>query len=137
MSRCALDGRRISLVLIASFILLGTALALGSTLAVLRPRTEGAAAPFWLLSGLHGFFALGGFGCLLLAALGGPERGLKTGTASFGAVAVVLIALAAVAGGGMLVLRLRKRRITGLLVGVHATLAVSGFVLLTAYIFVG
>jgi hypothetical protein len=69
--------------------------------------------------------------------LGGPERGLKTGTASFGAVAAVLIALAAVAGGAILVLRLLKRRVTGLLVGIHATLAVSGFVFLTAYIFVG
>ena len=126
-----------SLVLIASFVLLGTAVALGSTLAVLHLRTEGAAAPPWLLSGLHGFLALGGFGCLLLATLGGPEHGLETGTASFGAIAAVLIALAAVAGSGILILRLLKRRFTGLLIGVHATLAVSGFVFLTAYIFIG
>ena len=63
--------------------------------------------------------------------------GLETGTASFGAVAAVLIALAAVAGSGILVLRLLKKRLTGLLIGVHATLAVSGFIFLTAYIFVG
>jgi hypothetical protein len=124
-------------VLIASFLLLGTGVVLGSTLAVLYLRTAGAAAPPWLLSGLHGFLALGGFGCLLLATLGGPERGLETGTASFGAVAAVLIALAAVAGSGILVLRLLKKRLTGLLIGVHATLAVSGFIFLTAYIFVG
>jgi len=124
-------------VLIASFLLLGTAVALGSTLAVLHLRAEGAAAPPRLLSGLHGFLALGGFSCLLLATLGGPEHGLETGTASFGAIAAVLIALAAVAGSGILILRLLKRRFTGLLIGVHATLAVSGFVFLTAYIFVG
>jgi len=71
--------------------------------------------------------------------LDGPEPGVERGTASFGTVAAVLIALAAVAGSGILVLRLLKRRFTGLrlLIGVHATLAVSGFVFLTAYIFVG
>jgi hypothetical protein len=48
-----------------------------------------------------------------------------------------LIAFAALAGGGILVQRLRKRRLRGGLIGVHATLAVSGFVVLAAYIFVG
>ena len=86
-------------MLIAAFVVLGTAVLLGSALAILRVRTDGAAAPPWWFAGLHGIFAIAGLGCLLLA-LRGPPRGLATGTASFGLMAAVLIVLAALVGGG-------------------------------------
>jgi hypothetical protein len=123
-------------MLIVAVVILGFAALLGSLLAVLHLRSEGGARPAWPLGGLHGFLALGGLGCLL-AGLGGPPRGLGTGTASFGIIAAGLIALAALVGGGILVLRLFRRRLAGALIGVHATLAVSGFVMLAAYILVG
>jgi len=123
-------------MLIAAFLILGTAVLLGSALAILRLRTDGAAAPPWWFAGLHGIFAIAGLGCLLLA-LRGPPRGLATGTASFGLMAAVLIALAALVGGGLLATHLLKRRLPGIVIGIHATLAVSGFVILAAYLFVG
>jgi hypothetical protein len=46
----------------------------------------------------------------------------------------VLIALAALFGGGMLARRVMQRR-PGTLLGIHATLAVSGFVMLAACVF--
>jgi len=123
-------------MLMGSFGLLGSALLLGSLLAILHLRSEGAARRLWALGGLHGLLALGGLGCLL-AALRGPARGMATGTASFGMISAGLIGLAALVGGGILVLRLLGRRLAGALIGVHATLAVCGFVILAAYILVG
>ena len=123
-------------MLIAAFIILAIAVSLGSVLAVLHLRGEVAAAPPWPLAALHGVIAVGGFGCLLLA-LRGPPRGMDTGSASFGAIAAVLIALAALVGGGILATRFGKRRRAGTLIGIHATLAVAGFVVLLAYVFPG
>jgi hypothetical protein len=123
-------------MLIAAFVILSTAMLLGTVLAVLHLRSEGAAVPPWPLAGIHGLLAIGGFGCLLLA-LRGPPRGLATGTASFGTIAAALVALAALVGGGILGMHLLKRRLPGMLIGIHATLAVSGFVFLATYILLG
>jgi hypothetical protein len=125
-----------AVMLIAAFFILSTAVLLGTVLAVLHLRSEGAAVPPWPLAGLHGFLAIGGLACLLLA-LRGPPRGLDTGTASFGMIAAALIVLAALVGGGMLVTHLLHRRLPGMLIGIHATLAVSGFVILATYILLG
>jgi hypothetical protein len=120
-------------MLIAAFISLGAAALLGTLLAVRYLRTEtGAAAP-WPLAALHGVFGIGGLCCLLLA-LRGPPRGLDRGTSSFGTASATLIALAALIGVWVLATHLRKRRRAGGLIGLHATLAVSGFVILAAYL---
>jgi hypothetical protein len=123
-------------MLIAAFVILSTAVLLGTVLAVLHLRSDGAAVPVSPLAGIHGLLAIGGFGCLLLA-LRGPPRGLDTGTASFGMIAAALVALAALVGGGMLATHLLKRRLPGMLIGIHATFAVSGLVILATYIFLG
>ncbi len=123
-------------MLTAAFVILGLALSLGAVLAVLHLRAPGTGAVPMPLAALHGLFALAGFGCLLLA-LRGPPRGLETGTASFGAIAATLIALAALAGGGIFVALRFKPRLAGALIGVHATLAVSGVVILAAYLLAG
>ena len=122
-------------MLTAAFVILGIAVLLGCLLAVLYLRTEGAAAP-WPLAALHGLVAVGGLFCLALA-LHGPLRGVEQGTASFGIIAVTLIGSAALIGVGSLVTHLLKRRLPGILIGIHATLAVGGFVILAAYVFVG
>ena len=119
-------------MLIVAFVILGAAMLLGSVLAVLHTR-EGAAPPPWRLGALHGLIAIGGLACLGLA-LRGPPRGLDQGTGSFGMIAAVLVALAAVAGVALLSARFRRRRLSGTLIGVHATLAVSGFVVLIVYV---
>lgn len=55
------------------------------------------------------------------------------GAESFGAAAAVLLAAALLAGLGVRLVRRRRPGLVAFAVGVHATLAVSGFVLLAAY----
>ena len=119
-------------MLTAAFVTLGFAVLLGCLLAVLYLRTEGAAAP-WPFAALHGLVAVGGLFCLALA-LRGSLRGVEQGTASFGIIAVTLIGSAALIGVGSLVAHLLKRRLPGILIGIHATLAVGGFAILAAYV---
>ena len=123
-------------MLVAAFVILGVVVLLGSVLAVLHLRVNAATTPSWPLAALHGLLAIGGLCCLALA-LGGPPRGLDQGTASFGTIATAMITLAALVGAGLLAARVLKRRIVGIMIGIHATLAVSGFVILAAYVFAG
>ena len=123
-------------MLVAAFIILGVVVLLGSVLAVLHLRVNAATMPPWPLAALHGLLAVGGLCCLALA-LRGPPRGLDQGTASFGIIATALITLAALVGGGLLAAHVFKRRIAGVTIAIHATLAVSGFVILAAYVFAG
>jgi hypothetical protein len=123
-------------MLTAALASLAVAVLLGSALAVMHLRTDGAGAPPWRLAALHGLVAVAGLGCLVLA-LRGPPRGLAQGTAAFGMIAAALLVPAVLLGAGFLVARLRQRRLPGLLIGIHATLAVSGFVILTVYILAG
>jgi len=123
-------------MLTAAFILLLLAVLLGSVLAVLDTQRAGAATPLWPLAALHGTAAVAGFACLALA-LRGPVRGLDQGTAPFGMLSAWLLAAAALMGLSLLAARLRRRRLSGMQIGVHATLAVSGFVVLAAYFFAG
>ena len=67
----------------------------------------------------------------------GPARGVEQGTAAFGAGSAAILALAALVGVALLVARLRRGKVSSTLIGVHATLAVSGFVVLAAYYFAG
>ena len=74
---------------------------------------------------------------IVISAQDIPPQGLDQGTASFGIIAASLVALAAVSGAGFLATHLFKRRPARILIGIHATLAVSGFVVLAAYLFAG
>ena len=121
-------------MLIVAFIILGVVVLLGSVLAVLRLRTNGSVPPPRPLAALHGLLAISGLCCLALA-LRGPPRGLDQGTGSFGIIATAMVTLAALVGAGLLAAHIRKRRIAGIFIGIHATLAVGGFVILTAYVF--
>jgi hypothetical protein len=64
-------------MLTVAFVILGAAVLLGSVLAVLYLRTEGAVPAPWPLAALHGLVAVGGLFCLALA-LRGPLRGVST-----------------------------------------------------------
>jgi hypothetical protein len=124
-------------MLIAAFTILSITVLFGSVLAVLHLRSDGAAAPPpWKFAALHGLLAIAGLSCLAFA-LRGPPRGLDQGIASFGITGAALIALAALFGAGFLVMRILKRRPVGLLIGIHATLAVSGFVIVAVYVLAG
>jgi len=117
-------------MLLLATVLLGVTAAVGTALAIAVARR----AP-WprAVTLLHGGLALAGYG-LLVAAVSGARRGAATGTASFGLVAIVLLSGAVLAGIALALLRRRKPGLFSMLVGVHATLAVSGFVILLAYL---
>ncbi len=122
-------------MLTAAFAVLAIAVALGSLLGVLHLR-EGAGLPPWPLAALHGLFAIGGL-TLLALALRGPARGASQGTAGFGAAAAAILVVAALVGATLLVARLRKGRAAQGLIGLHAMIAITGFVVLAAYFFAG
>jgi hypothetical protein len=121
-------------MLVAALLLVLIAAALGTALAVqfLRP-TSAASAP-WPLAACHGVFGIGGLAFLVIALLRGPPRGLDQGTATFGTISAVLMGLAAAAGFVVLSRHVMTGRRAGGLIGIHATLAVGGVVILAAYL---
>ena len=118
-----------------SFGLLLIAGLLGSLLAAMH-LSPGRPTPDGRLGALHGVLGTIGFAGLLLA-LRGPTRGEAMGVAGFGRVAAILLGIALFAGVAILVMRVRRRQMTGLVIGIHATIAVSGIVILAAYTLVG
>ena len=123
-------------MLVAAFTILSVVVFLGSVLAHLHSQTGNRTEWHWPLATLHGLFAVAGLECLVLALVRSP-RGLDQGNASFGIGAAALIVLAALVGLSFLVTPVLKGRHAGILIGIHATLAVSGFVVLAAYVFSG
>jgi phosphatidylglycerophosphate synthase len=113
-------------------LLLITAL-FGGALAALHQRQK---PPAWQFGAMHG--GLGAIGLVaLLLALRGPPRGVAMGVGAFGQIATVLLAMALIAGFAIMIARLRDRRVPGLVIGIHATIAISGVVILAAYTLVG
>jgi hypothetical protein len=86
-----------------------------------------------LLAALHGAVGAGGL-LLLLLALQGPRRGDAMGVGSFGITAAVLFALALLFGLFMLLLLRRASPMAGFVIAVHATVAITGYVLLLAWV---
>lgn len=119
-------------MLTAAFSVLACAVAIGCALALVHLRSYKAVPVAWWVAALHGLVGLSGLGLLALA-LRGPVRGLAQGTASFGIIAASFFVSAALIGGNIFA-RHRRGRHAGALIGVHATLAISGFVMLAAYV---
>jgi hypothetical protein len=116
-----------------AFGLLLIAAVLGSVLAAMHLR--GRSTPRLWLGVVHAL--LGGTGFVaLLFALRGPPRGAAMGVAEFGRIGAVLLALALMVGLVVFVLRVR-RRASGLVMGIHASIAISGIVVLAAYTLMG
>jgi hypothetical protein len=122
-------------VLPLAVYVLGFTVLLGASLAFFALRHPGQKPPR-VLALLHGLAALLGY-CLLLWALQGPPRGVATGTQTFGMAAAVLLLLAALLGIASITLHLRRRRLPGLWVGLHASVAIAGYVILAVYVLVG
>lgn len=119
----------LAVIALGIVVLLGGALAIQIMRAPTRP-------PSRALAWLHGIAALISYG-MLIVALQGPPRGIATGTQSFGVVAAVLLLLAALLGVLSLVLHWRRRRMPGIAIGVHASVAIAGYVILAVYLLVG
>jgi hypothetical protein len=119
-------------MLLVSFLTLLAAGTFGAVLAALHLR-PGAPRPRAIFGALHGL--MGGLGLLgLLVALRGPPRGVAMGAGAFGGIAAALLAVALVVGLAVLMLR---RRLSGAIIAVHASIAVAGIVILAAYAFAG
>lgn len=121
-------------MLSASFAVLAAAALFGSVLAVPYLRGGTARAAPWPAAALHGIIGIGGLGLLVLGLRETPP-GPDQGTAMFGPIAAALLALALLAGLVILYMHRGRKRRAATLIGVHATLAVSGFVVLAAYLF--
>lgn len=120
-------------MLLTAFVLLGVAVAAGSLLAVLAMRKEGALPPPLSLATVHGTVALVGLAALAIG-LPGPVHA-AAGTAQFGTMSAYLLLFAALLGATLFVAHLRGKRLSGFLIGMHATFAVGGVVVLAAYLF--
>jgi hypothetical protein len=68
----------------------------------------------------------------LLVALQGPPRGVESGAGQFGTVSAVLFAAALITGIALLLLH-RK----GLVMAIHAGIAITGYVLFLAWYLLG
>jgi hypothetical protein len=123
-------------MLLWSFVLLLITTVLGTALAGLHLRAGSTKPPCLPFGALHGLLGIVGLGALLLA-LRGPARGVAMGVGGFGSIAALLLAAALLAGLAVLIVRWRHRRVPGLVIGIHATIAVSGVVILAAYTLVG
>lgn len=116
-----------------TFLLLGLTVAIGLGLAakVLREQPT-PNRRLSLVGAIHGLIGLAGF-VVLLIALQGPLRGLRTGSSSFGAIAAILFGVAIVIGV-MIPLWFRRRRLmSAALITVHAGAAIAGFTILLAW----
>ena len=117
----------------AALILLLIAVLFGSWLAVLHFAGRTAERAPWPLALMHAGLALIGL-VLLAVTLRGPARGVDQGMAGFGITAAGLLAVAAIVGAQIFVRFRLRRKSAGALVGIHAALAVSGIVILAAYV---
>ena len=113
-----------------STLLLALAAAIGSWMAIQAMRR--AARPKLAVAILHGLLALGGL-AVLIPALGASPRAAAAGAGSFGLVAAIALALAALPGLLLFAQHLKGRKLAGSLVGLHASLAITGFVILLTY----
>ena len=91
----------------------------------------------WLPGAAHGLLGVAGT-VLLAIGLQGPPRGAGMGMASFGLVSAGLLIAGILLGSVVFAARLfRARRLAAastLVLGVHATLAIAGLVILAAYL---
>ena len=125
-------------VLVWSAILLGLTALLGAALAILHTGLPGVPRPSWALGGLHGVLGAAGLAVLVVALWRQPGAAAaaraKMGTGGFGAAAAWVLGLALLAGLGPILARIRRAPISGLVIGLHATLAIMGVVILAAYV---
>jgi hypothetical protein len=119
------------MTLMLAFYTLCAAAALGAGLAV--PYLRGSASPPWPLGLVHGALGAAGLVALLFVLRHGlPPSAM--GTAGFAPAAASLLAIALLLG---LVIGLKRRRPAGVLVAVHASVAIAGFVVLWTVVSLG
>ena len=115
-----------------AFAILCVAVAIGAALAIRYLYRPSLRAP-WPIPLAHGALGAAGLAVLLLVLRKGLPPS-SAGTAGFGPTAAALLALALALG---LAIGLSRRRPPGLLVAIHAGLAIAGFVVLWTLVSLG
>ena len=116
-------------------LLLLAALAFGAVLAIVRLRRAGPARIPLLVGVLHA--SLGACGTALAALAPSEATAARAGAGEFRRIGVALLCFALAVGLVMLRRRILGRRVTTTQVGIHALLAISGVVVLGAYLALG
>jgi len=118
----------------AALILLLIAVLFGCWLAFLHFDGRPPEAVPWALALMHAGLALVGFLLLVVTFREPAPHAVSGGMAVFGRTAITLLTGAIAVGLGLLArFRLRKKGAEAL-VGIHATLAISGIVVLAVYV---
>ncbi len=115
----------LALLLMSAAVLIGVAMAV-RILAVRHLSSPVTAA-------VHGLLGASALGALVYRLVNGVPVDDRYGAASFGPASATLAALAVLAGVGTAVLGRRFAGRRGLLMAVHASVAVAAYVLLLAY----
>jgi len=87
----------------------------------------------WYVAAAHGAIGAIGFLLLILSPQVPDPLAVEHGVAPFVAYALWLFGVALLVGLGIATLSLRTRRSRGLLIAIHATVAVCAYALLLAY----
>jgi hypothetical protein len=119
-------------MLLIAMLILGAAVALGLYLGSLLLMDEKLPARMIRVGWVHGGLGALGVGALLLA-LRGPARGVAQGAGSFGWTSGIILTVTLAGGLTILILHLIRRKVSPLLIAMHGTLGVAGYVLLAAY----
>ncbi len=118
----------------AAFVLIAAA-TFGALLSVVQLQRPKSPPIPWPVGVLHGLLGAAGLALMLLAPA--ASHAAEAGAGGFRIMAAVLLGLALLAGLLILRARLGRRRLSFTVVGVHALLAISGVVLLGAYLAAG
>jgi hypothetical protein len=119
-------------MLIAAISILGIVVLIGLGLGSLYMMHETPPKRAMPVGWLHG--VLGATGVVVLfMALRGPARGVAQGAGAFGWVSGVTLAVTLAGGLLILLIHMRRRAVPPLLIAMHGTLGVAGYVLLAAY----
>ncbi len=128
------SSRSYRILVLAAVILLTLAVAFGTGLGLWHLRaTDTVPRPPGWAGIVHGLVGIVGLAILLLA-LRGPERGVAQGAGSFGKMAAGFFAVALLAAIAFLI---RRRQGSAVLLAIHAGLAITGYVMLLAWDYVG
>ncbi len=115
-------------------MLIGAA-TIGALLAVVQLQRVASPPIPWYVGVVHGM--IGASGTILMLAAPARAAAAAGGAQGFRVIAAVLLVLALMAGLWIFRARVTKRPLSFGVVGVHALLAISGVVLLGAYLATG
>jgi hypothetical protein len=119
-----------------AFDVLCVAVALGAGLAIHFMRGPAVPRPAWPIPLAHGVVGAAGLAVLLAVLQRGPTL-TTSGTTGFGPAAALLLGLALALGLSIAYMASRRRRPASVLVAVHASLAIAGFVMLWTLVSLG